>query len=51
MSNQEPLQDSDERRRQAEARKQARRMRANDADPDRSAPEEETEISDDEGPG
>lgn len=51
MSTGTPLEKSDERSRQAEDRKQARRMRAQTADPDRPFPEEEPSTSDDNGPG
>ena len=51
MKAQEPLEKNDVRRRQVEARKRDRQMRANEADPDHASPEEETELSDDDGPG
>ncbi len=48
MSTATPVEEDD---RQAMEREQARRLRANDADPDHSSPEDEPPTSDDEGVG
>jgi hypothetical protein len=51
MSTRNPEAKSENQKRQAEARRQARRSQAALADPDRSSPEEEADTSTDKSPG